>query len=361
MHACRRINTCWCKFNTLLSRVHAHMHWCSEKCRHAINFKPCESSIGSSPLTHTHTLTTPIDTHSHRYTPASWAINRTAHLTSSFPEAREDGSSDFGVSSLVRINGKRRSARGKESSRDTKINQQFNRFGRGRQKKGDGRIPPLFYLKKQHFDLTLRHVVYISQFYWSFSLWQERLQWEQIYFQTQDHTTTVSLHNLRRDLVNVSGTESGINEKFHCRASAFNCAHAFVKACTQSLCAIWECQQLQWKMQINKYLIPLAGAVFGRGFGMFYCWWWWSKCLMGENFCGGSGWFGAGCWGGTPLGQCPRLGIDTIERASFRLIKWVTASGCRIEYIDPLRREKASWKKENMEPLLKSAWLEEET
>lgn len=66
---------------------------------------------------------------------------------------------------------------------------------------------------------------------------------------------------------------------------------------------------------------------------------------MEENVCGGSGRLGAGCWGGTPLGQCPRLGIDTIERASFRLIKWVTASGCRIEDIDSLRRKKASWKK----------------
>lgn len=28
-----------------------------------------------------------------------------------------------------------------------------------------------------------------------------------------------------------------------------------------------------------------------------------------------------GLGGGTPLGQCPRLGIDTIEQASFRLIK----------------------------------------
>lgn len=108
--------------------------------------------------TRTHTRTQPQETHthSHRDTPASWAINRTDHLTSSFPEAREDGSSDFGVSSLVRINGKRRRARGKESSWDPKINRQFNRFGRGKRKKsGQGRIPPLFDFKKQHFDLTL--------------------------------------------------------------------------------------------------------------------------------------------------------------------------------------------------------------
>ena len=147
-------------------------------------------------LTHTqpHTQTHSPYRHSHRDTAASWAINRTAHLTSSFPEAREDGSSDFGVSSLVRINGKRRRVRGKKSSWDTKINQQFNRFGTGRLKnRRQGKIPPLFYLKKQHFDLTLWHIVYISQFYWSFPLWQERLQWEQIYFQTQDHTTAVSL------------------------------------------------------------------------------------------------------------------------------------------------------------------------
>lgn len=64
--------------------------------------------------------------------------------------------------------------------------------GEGRKKGGQPRIPPLFYLKKQHFDLTLWHLVYISQFYWSFSLWQERLRWEQFYFQIQDHITTVS-------------------------------------------------------------------------------------------------------------------------------------------------------------------------
>lgn len=66
---------------------------------------------------------------------------------------------------------------------------------------------------------------------------------------------------------------------------------------------------------------------------------------MEENSPRESGWFGARCWGGTPSGQCPCLGIDAIERASFRLIKWVTASGCRIEDMDPLRRKKASWKK----------------
>lgn len=71
------------------------------------------------------------------------------------------------------------------------------------------------------------------------------------------------------------------------------------------------------KMQVNKCLVPPCSKCF---FGSFYCCW-------GNKFCRGCGWFGAGRWGGTPLGQCPRLGIDTIERASFRLIKWVTASG----------------------------------
>lgn len=67
---------------------------------------------------------------------------------------------------------------------------------------------------------------------------------------------------------------------------------------------------------------------------------------MEENFCGGSGWFGAGCWGGVLLSQCPRLGIDTIERASFGLIKWVTALCCRVEDMDPLRGKKGKEGKE---------------
>lgn len=52
-----------------------------------------------------------------------------------------------------------------------------------------------------------------------------------------------------------------------------------------------------------------------------------------------------GLGGGTTLGQCPRLGIDIIEQASFRLIKWLTASGCRIENIDPFRRKKSKQEK----------------
>lgn len=43
------------------------------------------------------------------------------------------------------------------------------------------------------------------------------------------------------------------------------------------------------------------------------------KCLAEEIVDLGLGVAGLG--GGTPSGQCPRLGIDTIEQASFRLIK----------------------------------------
>lgn len=47
----------------------------------------------------------------------------------------------------------------------------------------------------------------------------------------------------------------------------------------------------------------------------------------------------SGLDGGVSLGQSPRLAIDIIEEVSFKLIKWVTVSGCRIEDIDPLWRK----------------------
>lgn len=51
-------------------------------------------------------------------------------------------------------------------------------------------------------------------------------------------------------------------------------------------------------------------------------------------FCINISWFEKECWGRTPFGQCPSPRIGTIEQASFRLIKWLTAPGCRIEDID---------------------------
>lgn len=137
-----------------------------------------------------------------------------------------------------------------------------------------------------------------------------------------------------------------MNDKFYLRDLAFNYLPAFLQSLHTATIEIWECNR---KMRIKDEYLILLLEVWGQRwavlekFGKKY-WGRW-KCLMEENFCWGRSWFGAGCWGGTPLGQWPRLGTDTIERESFRLIKWVTASGCRIEDMDSLRMRKSKLEK----------------
>ena len=143
-------------------------------------------------------------------------------------------------------------------------------WGGAEKERGQGRIPVLFYLKKQHFDLTLWHIVYISHFYWSVSQWQEKLQWEQSYFQIQDHTTTVSLL---------------LSEKTWCvRKRVSHKWEIPLWSFSFQLCACF-CQNLHTVIMCNlgvaatslrdanKDIIPLAGAVrsdlFGKSLGHF--------------------------------------------------------------------------------------------
>lgn len=117
------------------------------------------------------------------------------------------------------------------------------------------------------------------------------------------------------------------------RDLTLNYVRGFVTACTESLCAITErCRQ------INTLFCGLSVQIcLGRVLGKIKVGsaWWRKMSSWGKIVDLGLGVAGLG--GGTPSGQCPRLGIDTIEQASFRLIKWLTASGFWIENIDSAR------------------------